>query len=421
VSRPDDPAGPLWQAEWLLDRGRAAASLALVDGWLAAHPDDPQAWRLRAQGLEASGRQREAVDAARTGVSLAPGDPSSHYVLGGLLKSTGSLMAARASLQEALRLEPTGARHHHLLGQVAQLEGDMAGALALADAGLACQPTHVGCLTLAARALRALGRLEEADTRALQALALDPERPWAQATRGWVQLDRGDTVEAARHFAEALRLAPDLEHAREGLLMARRARLAPYRRWRDLQREVGLLPDAVVGAVGFSYLVRLYLTCCQPASEPPAYFLAGGVACVAAWSLLGLLATPLANLVLRWQPDGPQVLRPHQVRGADRLLVLGAGALGCFALVHPGPGALYGGLALAGLALGSAAVSELRHAADRRHHGLVLGGAGAAAALGGAAAWRGWTSWTTASLVCVAVLLVLAWRAGQATSHADGH
>jgi hypothetical protein len=77
--------------------------------------------------------------------------------------------------------------------------------------------------------LRQLGRTRETEAFAAESLARSPENPFMHAAQGWNLLEHGETRRAAEHFREALRLDPDLEYARLGLLEAMKSRFAPYR------------------------------------------------------------------------------------------------------------------------------------------------------------------------------------------------
>ena len=102
-------------------------------------------------------------------------------------------------------------------------------ALAAADRGLALDPENATCMNLRAMALVQLGRKEEAAIALGSALADDPENAVTHANQGWALLHRGDHLKALEHFREALRLDPDLEWARAGIVEALKARYLIYR------------------------------------------------------------------------------------------------------------------------------------------------------------------------------------------------
>ena len=83
---------------------------------------------------------------------------------------------------------------------------------------------------LYAHALVLQGSIDEADHAAREALAIDPENDRAHHVLGLVGLNRGDSHEALAGFREALRLDPTDESAREGVVLALKARHPVYAR-----------------------------------------------------------------------------------------------------------------------------------------------------------------------------------------------
>ena len=76
---------------------------------------------------------------------------------------------------------------------------------------------------LRASALVQLGRREEAGDTIDSALARDPENAFTHANHGWARLHAGDHRAAREHLREALRLDPELDWARQGMIEALKA------------------------------------------------------------------------------------------------------------------------------------------------------------------------------------------------------
>jgi len=93
----------------------------------------------------------------------------------------------------------------------------------------ALDPEHAGCLNLRAMAEVKLGRKAQAAATIEAALARDPENAGTHANRGWTYLEESDPGRALEHFREALRLDPENEWAREGMVEALKARHGVYR------------------------------------------------------------------------------------------------------------------------------------------------------------------------------------------------
>ena len=72
-------------------------------------------------------------------------------------------------------------------------------------------------------------RLAESEDESKRRLARNPEDAFSFANAGWSALQRGDVKGAEGHFKEALRIDPEMDHARDGLKQSYRARSAFFR------------------------------------------------------------------------------------------------------------------------------------------------------------------------------------------------
>src|SRR5262249_14726907 len=102
-------------------------------------------------------------------------------------------------------------------------------ALAAAERGLRLDPESPLCTNIRAMALRGLGRKEDAGDAVAAALSRNPEDAASHANMGWNLLHQGKPKPALDHFREALRLRPDMEWARNGVVEALKARWLLYR------------------------------------------------------------------------------------------------------------------------------------------------------------------------------------------------
>lgn len=108
-------------------------------------------------------------------------------------------------------------------------QGHWRAALEAAETGLQLDPENENCARIRAHALSLAGRSKDAVVAAQETIEENPDSSHAHATLGWVRLRQGDHKAAQSHFAEALRLDPSEELAREGLLDSLRSRFPPYR------------------------------------------------------------------------------------------------------------------------------------------------------------------------------------------------
>ena len=219
----------LERARLLLAQSRPADAETESMLALAQQPDDPQALAMLALSRLGQQKREPALEAARQAVGLAPDEPSMHNIHAHVLHALDRHDDALRAAQEALRLDPADADHFSLLASIELARGKWPPALAAAEQALALNPEHVGAANLRAMALVRLGRKAEAMESVDYALDRAPDDAFSHANQGWNHLHRNNPKKAQEHFREALRLDPELEYAREGMLEALKARNPIYR------------------------------------------------------------------------------------------------------------------------------------------------------------------------------------------------
>jgi len=316
----------------LKDLGRYADAESAFKEALAQEPnDDFTLHQLAACQLHQPRRQRDALATIDSAIAIDPNAADHHvlrsYVLSTLDRPTDGLTAA----QIALGLDPhhagaftAEAQAHLQMEQWPRAEKSARQALSL-DADNAAAANHL------AQALRLQNKLVENAAHLAGMLARDPEDPYTHANAGWAALQRGEHRPAEAHFREALRLDPDFESAREGLLNSFRARSPIYRAYLRYCFFMQRLSSGSRWAV----VIGLYL------GVKVARHIPGGFALVALYMLFVLwvwVAKPVGNFFLLFDSFARYALRPNEKREAA---VVG--------------GALFIGLAafLAGLGMGS--------------------------------------------------------------------
>lgn len=219
----------LARAQLLLAQSRPADAERETMLALAAQPDDVAALALLSLSRSEQRKGPESLAAAETAIGLAPDNAYLHYVHAVALHRLDREADARLAIGEALRLDPGDEDHFALLSSIELARRDWPAALEAADQALALNPEHVNAANLRAMALVRLGRKEEATATVDFALHRAPENAFSHANQGWNCLHRNDPRRAQEHFREALRLEPDLEYARHGMLEALKARNPVYR------------------------------------------------------------------------------------------------------------------------------------------------------------------------------------------------
>lgn len=303
----------LERAQLLLAQSRPADAEQEVMRALTTQPAEPRALALLALSRIEQGKRESALQAARDAIGMAPDVSYYHFVHAEILHRLDRPDDAFRAVQEALRLDPADADNFALLAAIELSRRDWSGALVAAENALALNAEHVTAINLRSIALVRLGRKNEAMAAVDFALDREPENAFSHANQGWNRLHRNQPREAQEHFREALRLDPNLDYAREGMLEALRARNPVYRGmlayflW--MGRQSSRLQWMLIIAVLFgSGVIRSFA-----AAQPSLDWLW--------WSLLGLLygfvyltwtAQPMFDLLLRFDRFGRHVLSAPQ-------------------------------------------------------------------------------------------------------------
>ena len=219
----------LSRAQLLLQQSRPADAEREAGLAIAQAPDHPQGHALLALSRLEQNKREPALEAARAAIGLAPDAAYFHYIYALVLHRLDKDKEALAAVQDAIRLNPEDEDHFSLLSSIHLSLGDWNAALSAAEQALALNPEHTGAINLRAMALVRLGRKSEAVQSVDFALERNPGSALSHANQGWNQLHRNEPRQALEHFREALRLDPDLEFARQGMLEALKARNAVYR------------------------------------------------------------------------------------------------------------------------------------------------------------------------------------------------
>ncbi len=280
---------------------------------LADEPSDARAHALLALCLcdrkDYSAAMREAEEA----IHLGPDVPFTHYALAYILFQRDRLGEAETAIEQALELAPWDADYYSLLASIRFNRRRWSEALEAAERGLEMDAEHGGCTNLRAMALVKLGRRTEAGAALGDALSRDPEDALTHANQGWTLLEQRQPDKALEHFREALRLDPNLEWAREGIVEALKARNFVYR---QLLRYF-LWMRRLSGRAQWGVLIGLVLAQELLSSKqiPPAL---APISDLLFWLLIAFVvltwtADPLFNLLLRLNPLGRLALSREQI------------------------------------------------------------------------------------------------------------
>ena len=180
-------------------------------------------------------RFAEAEAAFKEALSTDPeNDFALHHLATCQWQQEGREKDALRTIREAVRIAPNDPDHHALAALIRGNVESAKDALPSADEAIRLDPSSAFAFYVRSQLLLTMRRLPEAEAAARSALERDPEDDENHAAAGWNALQAGKYQEAQTHFREAMRLNPENEFARDGLIEAFRARSTLYRiylRW----------------------------------------------------------------------------------------------------------------------------------------------------------------------------------------------
>lgn len=312
-----------------LDLAEQELRQALLDD-----PHDPTAHAFLALCLVERERFNEATEEARLAIHVGPYSSTAHFALAFVLQNGNHLTEAKAAIQEAIRLLPEHAPYWGQLASIEMSRRDWSAALAAAESGLEQDPENDHCTNYRARALVKLGRRDDASAAIAASLSRNPDNAATHANMGWTLLHARDPRRALEHFREALRLEPNLEHARAGIVEAMKARNPIYRYllmyflWMSrLSRRAqwGVIIGLVFG--------RRLLAGLAESFPPIRPYVLPILILYVVFMLLTWVGEPLFNMLLRFNRFGRLALSKDQIRSANCFACfagIGLGSLGWY-------------------------------------------------------------------------------------------
>lgn len=214
----------------LQEQGRLEAAEACFYSALSQEPENDFIYsRLALCQLSQEGKRKQALESIGEAIRLRADESYYHSVqsliLADLRKGKEALSAAETAIgfdpEDALALAAKANAYCNMERWAETEEWSRRALSADSDHSLAAN--------LLTHALRLQGKAAENQHAVEQQLAADPENSFAHINAGWSALQRGDHKTAEGHFREALRLDPEAEMAREGLIESFKARSRFYR------------------------------------------------------------------------------------------------------------------------------------------------------------------------------------------------
>lgn len=341
------------KARILINQGQLPLAERELREGLSQEPDDAMSHALLAIVLMHQKKDKEALNEAETAIGLTPASPFCHYILALVHHGFNRHSKALKAIEGAIALDPDDAEFYGLLSSIYMAQYKWKAALQAAEDGLAIDPEDTDCINLRANALIKLGRNDEASDTINGALEQAPENARAHANQGWNLLHQGKAKAALPSFKEALRLDPNLEWARVGIIEALKATNPLYRvmlayflwmmRMQPLMR-IGI----IVGLVVLSNILSR-LGASRPALEP---FIIPLLITYGIFVLLTWIAHPVSNLLLRLNRFGRLALSEDEKRTTNWV-----GSVLGLAIISGIAGAVLGNLLLINTAILSGAMT----------------------------------------------------------------
>jgi len=214
----------------LQEQGRLEEAETCFYGVLTREPENDFVYgRLALCQLSMPGKKKTSLDTIEKAIQLWADEPFYHGVKSLILAELRRGKEALEAADRAVALNPEdgfslAAKANAYCTMDRWAEGEE-----WSRKALAVDSDNAMAANLLTHTLRLQGKSSENAAAVEQLLAEDPEDSFVHVNAGWSALQRGEQERAEEHFRKALRLDPDSDMAREGLLESFRARSRFYR------------------------------------------------------------------------------------------------------------------------------------------------------------------------------------------------
>lgn len=212
----------------LFDMGRYKEAIPYLNNALASDIDNFETKFLLAQAHLQLDNLSKAKDLAIELRSNHPNFSGVHYLLSQINFIENNIKEALGLIDEAIGLEPYNEGYFGHKAFILLHQKKFEEALFIADQGLKINAKSRSCLNARASALTKLNRKNEAKETIENILNDNPENAYSHANVGWSHLEHNDIKKALIHFKEALKLDPNDEYARNGMITAVKAKNKIY-------------------------------------------------------------------------------------------------------------------------------------------------------------------------------------------------
>jgi tetratricopeptide (TPR) repeat protein len=322
----------------LVETGRYAEAEKELKNILSADPERADALALFAICRAEQGQIEQALTTVRDAIRRQPDNDYFLYLIAFFHFKNDNLQESEKAARNAIAFNPNNADYFGLLSSIKLHQKNWDEALQYANAGLEKDGDNLQCLNVRSTALHKLDRKEDAFDTIHHALQKDPENEMTHTNLGWGLLEQGNHKKALEHFREALKLNPNYEYAKAGLVEGLKARymfykiFLKYAFWLSNMKAKGQW--MVILGLYFGVKLLRILANADPTLSlilTPILFL------YFAFAITTWIIDPLSNLFLRLNVYGRYALSDDQVESSNFVgISLAVGLLGGLAyLIQP--------------------------------------------------------------------------------------
>lgn len=284
----------------LIDQGRYKDAEKIFKDGLSQNPSDGMLLyylALAQYHLE----DKQALQTINEAIKQRSDEPFFYNLKSLILLNQNKPKLALEVVEESLRLDP---EYAHTLATKACVFLNMENwkeAERFAKDALALDADNNFAANILANSLSMQNKLDESTQLVSDMLAKDPDDSVSHSSTGWVYLRRKDYAKAQIHFRESLRLDPNFEPARTGMLETLRAKSAFYRLYLQysffLQRQNPNVRIAIF--IGIYFFYRFVIKSLQGLLHGPFAALAAVAIVVLIALIFGTWVTQgIANLII---------------------------------------------------------------------------------------------------------------------------
>ncbi|GGI57168.1 tetratricopeptide repeat protein [Winogradskyella haliclonae] len=159
---------------------------------------------------------------------IAPNYAPTYHILSQIALHQEDNKNAKANIEQAISLDPFNADFFGSKSYILINQKEFSEALFYANKGLEIDAKNRVCLNARATCLTKLNLKEEAQETIENLLNDDPENSFSHANVGWSHLENNNLKSALHHFKASLKIDPNDEYARDGMLTAVKAKNVIY-------------------------------------------------------------------------------------------------------------------------------------------------------------------------------------------------